>query len=688
MLSFIKGNVTLSYFIILALLGVLIFKDYGFSFDELIQRQMGLENLKYVANVFSIDALKNSDLFHGLHIEIEDEVSTKFYGVAYELIWASFEYLVGITDSRKIYLIRHLSVFLIFYASLIAFYKIVIIRYGSKTAALLAVTLLILSPRIFSDSFYNTKDLVFLSLFTISIYTLIRFSRAPTIGNAIFHGVISAFAIDTRLMAMVVPVFTLMVLVAGARHKKLDARIWSKYLLYLFVTSIVSYAFWPWIWDDPIRKILFSIASTAKFPYGEILYVLYFGNKYSALQVPWHYVLTWILITTPLLYLSLYFIGAITVVLQLIQSFKDRSVKIEYVYDLVFLTLTIAPIAAVILLKSVIYDGWRHLYFIYPFILLIAIRGAFYLFDILSRHRKIYFFTVMLGVLYLFSIGVWMIRSHPMQNVFFNFLAPNDVYKKFDVDYWGLSTRIGLEKILHSDSRRIIKIHSGSFLNLEHSLFILKPQDRSRFLIVNSLHDADYVLTNYRLNDRDYGAFEGFSLFTEVAVAKQKVLSIFKNNERAAFDWPYLSLGQDYYLNKNSSYILNVLNDVGVSYWMGKGWAYPENWGVWSDGIEASIILPVPNEKISSVTMLIKPYINSARLKQNITIQVDSQKPIDYIFSSSSPEKIKINLDYKSQTKNFITIKFFIKEPLSPKDLGLNDDLRKLGIGLIAVKFD
>ena len=41
--------------------------------------------------------------------------------------------------------------------------------------AFIGTTFLLLSPRIFADSFYNNKDIIFLSFFIINIYTAINF---------------------------------------------------------------------------------------------------------------------------------------------------------------------------------------------------------------------------------------------------------------------------------------------------------------------------------------------------------------------------------------------------------------------------------------------------------------------------------------------------------------------------------
>ena len=50
-----------------------------------------------------------------------------------------------------------------------------------------------------------------------------------------------------------------------------------------------------------------------------------------------------------------------------------------------------------------------------------------------------------------------MIKDHPHQNVYFNFLAGKNIQTKFELDYWGLSNKQALEYILKNDSKNIIK---------------------------------------------------------------------------------------------------------------------------------------------------------------------------------------------------------------------------------------
>ena len=53
--------------------------------------------------------------------------------------------------------------------------------------------------------------------------------------------------------------------------------------------------------------------------------------------------------------------------------------------DFVFLALSVGPILIVVLLDSVLYDGWRQIYFVYPALVLTAMRGLVFAYG-LARH--------------------------------------------------------------------------------------------------------------------------------------------------------------------------------------------------------------------------------------------------------------------------------------------------------------
>ena len=180
----------LIFFVLYFFIGTIIFDDYGISWDEPYQRQIGYVNLEYIRG-------DNSLLIF----------NDKYYGVIFELPLVIIERIFNLTDTREIYFIRHYLNFLLFYFGVLIFYKLNKRIFKSWKLALFGCLLLVFHPRIFADSFYNSKDIPFLVLYISSLYTFINYKENPTNKNLLFHSIISVFAINSRLAGIIKPYF-------------------------------------------------------------------------------------------------------------------------------------------------------------------------------------------------------------------------------------------------------------------------------------------------------------------------------------------------------------------------------------------------------------------------------------------------------------------------------------------------
>ena len=88
-------------------------------------------------------------------------------------------------------LAHHFTVFFLFFLALILFFKTIKLVFEDEKLALLGVLILYLSPRIFADSFFNSKDIVFLSGMLICFYTLIQFFIKQNFTSLFIHSFIS-----------------------------------------------------------------------------------------------------------------------------------------------------------------------------------------------------------------------------------------------------------------------------------------------------------------------------------------------------------------------------------------------------------------------------------------------------------------------------------------------------------------
>ena len=180
------------------LIGLVIYDDYGIAYDETIERTTTFVNLKYILETIH-PQIRLPEVFD----EIPDlaEWKDRYYGVAVQLPAAMIEWMTGFKFSQfTIYRIRHLWIFLQFYAALIFFFLLLRRRFASVRTAIIGVLLLWLSPRIFSDAFYNIKDLPFLSWIVISLYFMFRWLENRLRRYLILFSIVSAVAINIRIV--------------------------------------------------------------------------------------------------------------------------------------------------------------------------------------------------------------------------------------------------------------------------------------------------------------------------------------------------------------------------------------------------------------------------------------------------------------------------------------------------------
>nr|WP_262904730.1 glycosyltransferase family 39 protein [Hymenobacter lucidus] len=428
---------------------------------------------------------------------------------------------------------RHLATFFTVLVGVYGFYRLAARRFGSWRLGLLGAALLVLSPRLFAEAFYNYKDLVFLAFFTGAIYTLTRLLRRPSWRWALAHALATGAAIDVRTMGVLLLGFTIGFagLEIGHRPAVRKPLLWAL-ALYLPIVAVVVVAGWPYLWENPVEHFLAAFQSFSR--YRADMTTQYWGQAISVRSLPWHYAPVWLVITTPVAYSVLFLVGCGTLLGALIKRPTRWLCTRTGRLDLLITAWFFAPLVAIIGLHSVIYDGWRHLYFIYPAFLLLTLRGAAGAWAVwrsaaLPRFRR----GLGAGLLVLLAGGMLhsayrIARDHPYQNVYFSFLPGPVAERLFERDYWGLSGRRGLEWILAHDSSAHVSVGTDAraALVLHNNHLLLPPAQRAR-LVLTSASRARYFLTTYRWHPGSYPAAYGPEVYS-IRVNEMKILSVFR----------------------------------------------------------------------------------------------------------------------------------------------------------------
>ena len=506
-ISLLKSNPIILIFVVYLIIGLLIFDDYGISWDETYHRLNGFVALNAIRNFLSLEVYQNLEHTNQFFIE-----QTRIYGAIFDLTASSLEKVFNIKDIKNVFLFKHFLNFTLFFISSCFFYKILKNRFSSQLSVL-GLIFLILSPRIFAESFYNMKDLVFLSFFIISLYFAINLTNNYSYKNAIKAAITSSLVLLVKILGIIVPCIILFFFT----FKSLDNLNFFKkniliIIIYLMILFIFTISFWPLLWSNPIGNFFYVLKSFSSYDWRGGIY--YFGEYISAMNIPWHYPVVWISISTPILYIVTFVFGSILIFLKIFSRFinlskknpnKDVWINENERIDFIFFMIFYFTLFLIIGLNSTLYTGWRHIYFIYPSIIYISLRFFEYIsFKISLKYIIIFILPFLINTCY------WMIKNHPYQNIYFNFLAGKNPSLNFELDYWGLSNKDTLNYILKKDKKNNIKIYILSESPYQFSLSLINKNDRKRIEFVKSKEVADYLVTNHYYQKQDPSKFKDY----------------------------------------------------------------------------------------------------------------------------------------------------------------------------------
>lgn len=524
----VRRAVVFAYFLVLLVLGLAVFPDYGVPWDEPRQRVIGGVTVRYV--------LQQIAPSRPLPASLPDSPLATFadrdYGVAFEAPAVAMELLLGLTDSRDVYLMRHLLTYLVFLGGVFAVYRMATRRFDDWRPGLCAATMLVLSPRFFAEGFYNSKDVVFMACFAMATDTMLAFLTRPGVGTASLHALATAVAIDVRVAAIVlVPMTFGFGLVEAIKRRRPLGRQAALAVLFVGLGAALVVLLFPWLWEDPIDRFASAVRNMSSFQRFSDR-VRYMGARSMPDDLPWHYVPVWVAISTPLPYVVLGLAGATATV----AAFVRRHVRLwadeGEMQDLVFLGLACAPPLLVMVTQAVVYDGWRHLYFIYPSVLLLAMRGLLIVWRMVQPVPFARYALVTAAAVHVVATAAWMVRAHPMQNVYFNVLAGSEWRRTYELDYWGLANRAALEYVLAHDRSPMFTLRAESFTDLGSALKLLRPSERARVRVVDREQPAKYVLNNYRSVDVDAADQSSTRrLFYRLIVDGEIILSVYETIE-------------------------------------------------------------------------------------------------------------------------------------------------------------
>jgi len=468
-------------FVVLLLLIIATYRNYGVSWDETSYRNYGLYFIQTINNFFSPKIIVDNSLRPSrLHL--------MGHGVVFTILECAAANFIGGCSFNNLHLVK---------ASLQIITFIFVYLFSAKFIfkkkpwlALSSFLLLLIFPRYFGEIFDNMQDTLAVLLTTVIIYfsyLFLKEKKVRTLKFCIFLGIIFGVAVGERIILIYLPfLFMTSYLILYLSKKELIN--WKNYLIQISTILAAMFLVWyltsPYLLLHPFRGIFDLIVAGSRYPWP--LTVLFEGKNILATKLPYYYIYKWTLITTPPLSLLFFSIGSFF----LITSFSATNFFLFFSFFL--------PLILILIFNPVVYDGWRHFLFLTAPFVLIASFGFYYLLSL--KNKLIKSLAIILFILNIIFTGYKMINLHPYEYLYFNAFVGGlaSAYGKYETDYAGRTFKEAIEWLKKNELKET---------NKAYNIFVCGNPDSSTYYFTpnmkqtKDLRKADYFVCYTRFGE-------------------------------------------------------------------------------------------------------------------------------------------------------------------------------------------
>ena len=500
--------------VVMLIVGRYTYQDYGLTVDENVERQSAFINYQYAAKT----------LF-GIEIDVfDDELSEwkdRYYGVALQMPMVAVEHLTDFTmPVRDAFLLRHLYTFLLSIGGWVCFYGFCKKIFRNGWLALLGMLMGVLYPRFWGEQFTNIKDMVFMATCSASLFCIAACLEKEKWRWDFLSAIVFAFCSNTRFIGLMFPA-----LLFGYRIlrdvflqgiKKGEWGVWLRSSLLRYAANIVLmfvvyFAISPASWSDPFGYLMGVIRTFSNYTgYGGR--ALLFGKFYPANQLPWYYLTVWILISLPIWYLALIGLGIVHggkfAVKKSASGCITELLLGEYRYFVLCFVVAVIPLVTPIFKEVTLYTAWRHAYYIFPSLIVMALFGARWVWGkIHSKQRLRQMAILMMCAAFAFQLGrtIWI---HPFEKVYFNGIG-RPFADGLDRDYWSEADYQQVQTLLRNDDTH--RIHLAGDVFVGRTIFYFLPEEQmERFYVEYDYpKEAEYIIDT--ADTPELQLFEGYT---------------------------------------------------------------------------------------------------------------------------------------------------------------------------------
>ena len=474
---------------VLAAAGAAVLDDYGVSWDEDRQRAIAEANWRYISGA--------GELAFGAGL-----AHNRYYGVAFELPVLLAGKALGLDEARHIYLLRHAAGHALFLAGALCCALLARRMTGSTLAALLALALFALQPRIYAHAFFNSKDVPALALFAICLWLAHRAFRSGGAGAFLLCGAGVAVSTNLRIPAGLVLLAAVaglrvldFVLASGPAERR---RVLAASGAFAAGWAGVLYAISPYMWADGPAALLDAAEAFAHLD--NPVRVVFQSRIFLPSDLPARYFPAWFAVSTPPILLAL---GLAGFGLALRRGLARPGAALRNTpvrFALLAAACWTGPPLAAALAGAHVHGGWRHMFFVHaPFCVLAALGAAATARAATRMARRGKTALRTLAAAGAAAAGASTVLLHPHQQVYFNALedrtAPGRLRERYDYGYWGAAFRAGLERALAERPGADVRVCGPAGGHPRRNRAILPPGDRARLAVVGPRDACDAALS-------------------------------------------------------------------------------------------------------------------------------------------------------------------------------------------------
>ncbi len=427
----IKKNYFYHFIFFYLILGIYLSLNVGITHDEYHSFKLWELNKQKFLNLF---------LNQNFNISLLD-TPDGFYGIGFYIFSLPIEYLTKlissqyeISDYGKLLIIKHPSVFVLFVISGFYFKEIMLIITKNKNFSNLSTILYLSYPYLLGHSFFNIKDIPFLSVWLICTYYIIIIleffvkEKKINIKDFLIFGFLTAFLLSIRISGILIFIEYFIFLILFVNIYKFDTvkfiKIIYKYIiLFLLIFLISFYILSPSYWDNPFR-VINAIQYMSQ--HVQTACTITLGECMKAQNLPSSYIPIWLFFKLPIL--ILFGLAVFPIVEKKIFLRKENNIIIAS------LLLSVLTIIFLLILTNVnLYDELRQVLFLIPIFFIISLSSLYFFSEKYSFSLIIFFI-----IFFIFQ----NVKIYPYNYVWLNnFSTITKINNVFELDYWGVSSK-------------------------------------------------------------------------------------------------------------------------------------------------------------------------------------------------------------------------------------------------------